>query len=113
VAVVSVIDRKDMVKHAKTGGKIDNVGFGKSGEFIYNTGEMFFVGVGGGQVGEGVKVAMEGIDLLLDRGEVNRNGNVDVGHLGSDSADRVKDNVVIMVGEGGSESLSGRMDKKA
>ncbi len=37
--------------------------------------------MGGGQVGEGVKVAMEGIDLLLDGGEVNRNGDVDVGHL--------------------------------
>jgi hypothetical protein len=48
---------------------------------------MDLIGVGGGQVGEGIEVAMEGIDLLLDGGEVNRNGDVDVGHLGSDSAD--------------------------
>ncbi len=41
----------------------------------------------GGQVGEGVEVAVEGIDLLLDRGEVNRDGDVDIGH----SADRNKD----------------------
>jgi hypothetical protein len=74
---------------------------------------MDLVGVGGGQVGEGVKVAVEGIDLLLDIGEVKRNGDVDVGHLGSDSADRVKDNVVVMVGEEGGESLDGWMDKKA
>jgi hypothetical protein len=55
---------------------------------------------------------MEGIDLLLDGGEVNRNGDVDVGHLGSDSANGVKDNVVDMVGEGGGENLDGWMDKK-
>ncbi len=73
---------------------------------------MGFVGVGGGQVGEGVKVAMEGIDLLLDGVEVNRNGNVDVGHLSSDFADGVKDNVVVMVGEGGGEVLGGRMNKE-
>jgi hypothetical protein len=74
---------------------------------------MCFIGVGGGQVCECVEVAMEGIALVLDGGEVNRNGNVDVGHLGSDSADGVKDNVVVMVGEGGGESLDGRMDKEA
>ena len=74
---------------------------------------MGFVGVGGGQVGEGVKVAMEGIDLLLDGGEVNRNGDLDVGHLSRDFADGVKDNVVVMVGEGGDEVLGGRMNKEA
>ncbi len=74
---------------------------------------MCFIGVGGGQVGEGVEVAMEGIDLLLDRDEVNRNGDVDVGHLCGDSADGVKDNVMVMVGEGGDEVLGGRMNKEA
>jgi hypothetical protein len=74
---------------------------------------MDLIGVGGGQVGEGVEVAMEGIDLLLDGGEVNRNGDVGVGHLDSDSADGVNDDVVVMVGEGGGESLDGWMDKKA
>ncbi len=73
---------------------------------------MGFVGVSGGEVGEGVKVAMESIDLLLDGGEVNRDGDVDVGHLSGDSADGVKDNVVVMVGEGGGEVLGGRVNEK-
>ncbi len=73
---------------------------------------MCFIGMGGGQVGEGVEVTMEGIDLLLDRGEVNRNGDVDVGHLSSDPADRVNDNVVVMVGEGGDKVLGGRVNKE-
>ncbi len=66
----------------------------------------------GGQVGEGVEVAVEGIDLLLDRGEVNRNGDVDIGHLGSDSADGVKNDMVVMVGEGGGEVLGGWVNKE-
>ena len=73
---------------------------------------MGFVGVGGGQVGEGVKVAMEGVDLLLDGGEVNRDGDMDVGHLSGDSADGIKDNMVVMVGEGGGEVLGGRVNKE-
>ena len=113
MAIRFVVDGENMVEHAKTVRKIDNIGFGKGGKFINNAGEMFFIGVGGGQVGEGVEVAMEGIDLLLDRGEVNRNSDVDVGHVGGDSADGVKDNVVVMVGEGGSEVLGGRVDKES
>ncbi len=66
----------------------------------------------GGQVGEGVEVAVEGIDLLLDRGQVNRNGDMDVGHLGGDLADRIKDDMVVMVGEGGDEVLGGRVNKE-
>jgi hypothetical protein len=73
---------------------------------------MGFVGVSGGKVGEGVKVAMEGIDLLLDGGEVNRNGDMDVGHLSGDFSDGVKDDMVVMVGEGGDEVLGGRVNKE-
>ena len=73
---------------------------------------MGFVGVGGGQVGEGVEVAVEGINLLLDRGEVNRDGDMDVGHLSGDAADGVEDDVMVMVGEGGSEVLGGRVNKE-
>jgi hypothetical protein len=112
VAIWFVVDRKNMVEHAKTVRKIDNIRFGKGGKFINNAGEMFFIGMGGGQFGEGVEVAMEGIDLLLDRGEVNRNGDVDVGHLSGDAADRVKDNVMVMVGKGGGEVLGGRVNKE-
>ncbi len=66
----------------------------------------------GGQVGEGVEVAVEGIYLLLDGGVVNGNGDVDVGHLSGDTADRVKDDMVVMVGEGGGEILGGRVNKE-
>jgi asparagine synthetase B (glutamine-hydrolysing) len=68
--------------------------------------------MGGGQVGEGVEVAVEGINLLLDRGEVNRDGDMDVGHLSGDSADGIKDDRVVMVGEGGDEVLGGRVNKE-
>jgi hypothetical protein len=71
-----------------------------------------FIGMGGGQVGEGVEVAVEGINLLLDRGEVNRDGDMDVGHLSGDSADGIKDDMVVMVGEGGDEVLGGRVNKE-
>ena len=66
----------------------------------------------GGQVGEGVEVAVEGIYLVLDRGEVNGDCNVDVGHLSGDAADGVEDDVVVMVGEGGGEVLGGRVNKE-
>ncbi len=66
----------------------------------------------GGQVGEGVQVAVEGIYLLLDRGEVNGNGDVDVGHLSGDSANGVEDDMVVMVGEGGGEVLGGWVNKE-
>ncbi len=112
VTVRMVIYWKDMVKHAKTGSEVNNIRFGKSGKFVDNAGEMCFIGMRGGQVGEGVQVTMEGIDLLLDRSEVNRNGDVDVGHLSGDSADGVKDIVVVMVGEGGDEVLGGRVNKE-
>ncbi len=104
---------KDMVEHAKTVRKIDNIRFSKRGKFSYNAGEVGFVGMRGGQVGEGVEVAVEGIYLVLDRGEVNGNGDVDVGHLGGDAADGVEDDVVVMVGEGGGEVLGGRVNKES
>jgi hypothetical protein len=112
VAIRFVVDGENMVEHAKAVRKINNIGFGKGGKFINNASEMCFIGVGGGQVGEGVEVAMEGIDLLLDRGEVNRNSDVDVGHLSGDAADGVEDDVVVMVGEGGGEVLGGRVNKE-
>ena len=112
MAIRFVVDGENMVEHAKAVRKIDNIGFGKGGKFINNAGEMFFIGVGGGQVSEGVEVAMEGIDLLLDRGEVNRDSDVDVGHLSGYSADGIKDNMVVMVGEGGGEVLGGRVNKE-
>jgi hypothetical protein len=37
---------------------------------------------------------------------------VDVGHLSGDSADGVKDDMVVMVGEGGDEVLGGWVNKE-
>jgi hypothetical protein len=74
---------------------------------------MGFVGVGGGHVGEDVEVVMEGIDLLLDRGEVNRNSNMDIGHLCSNFANGIEDDVVVMVREGGGKGLDRRVDEEA
>ncbi len=63
----------------------------------------------GGQVGEGVEVVLEGVDLVLNRGEVNGNGDVDIGHLGCNFTDRIKDYVVIVVRKGGGEGLDGQV----
>ena len=55
-------------------------------------------------------VGSEGIKLVLDGGDVNGDGDVDVGHFGGDGADGVKDNVVI--GGGGGRELYGRMSEE-
>ena len=68
--------------------------------------------MGGGQVGEGVEVVMEGVDLLLNRGVVNGDGDMNIGHLGCNFTDRIKDDVVVGVRKGGGEGLDGRMGEK-
>ena len=40
-------------------------------------------------------VGSKGIKLVLDGGDVDGDGDVDVGHFSGDGADGVKDNVVI------------------
>ncbi len=80
-----------MVKHAKLFGKINDIFLGKSCLLINYTGKVDFIGLGGGQVGEGVEVVVEGIDLLLNRGKVNRDGDVDIGRLGCNFANRIKE----------------------
>ncbi len=47
---------------------------------------------------------------MLDGGDINGDGNVDVGYFGGDSADRIENNVVI--GVGGGRELNGRMSEE-
>jgi hypothetical protein len=73
-------------------------------------GKMELISVGGGEVSKGDEVVMEGRYLLLERGEVDGDGDKDVGHLGCNLTNRVKNNVVVVISE--SFSLRGLMDKK-
>ena len=66
--------------------------------------------MGGVEVREFLDVGSEGIKLVPDGGDVNRDGDVDVGHFGGDGADGVKNNVVI--GGGGGRELYGRMSEE-
>ena len=55
-------------------------------------------------------VGSKGIKLVLDGGDVDGDGDVDVGHFSGDGADGVKDNVVI--GGGGGRELYCRMARR-
>ena len=65
--------------------------------------------MGGVEVREFLDVESEGIKLVLDGGDVNGDGDVDVGHFGGDGADGVKNDVVI---GGGGRELYCRMGDK-
>ncbi len=66
--------------------------------------------MGGVKVSESLDIGGKGIELVLDGGNINGDGDVDVGHFGSDGADRVENNVVI--GGGGGGDLYSRMSKE-
>ena len=55
-------------------------------------------------------VGSKGIKLVLDGGDVDGDGDVDVGHFCGDGADGVKNNVVI--GGGGGRELYSRMGEE-
>jgi hypothetical protein len=75
------------------------------------TGKVEFIVMGCVKVREFLDVGSKGIKLVLDGGDVDGDGDVDVGHFGSDGADGVKNNVVI--GGGGGRELYGRMSEEA
>ncbi len=66
-------------------------------------GKVEFIVMGGVKVGETFDIGGKGIELVLDGGDINGDGDVDVGHFGGDGADRVENNVVI--GGGGGREL--------
>ncbi len=71
---------------------------------------MQFIVIGCIKVRKSLDVGSKGIKLVLDGGDVDGDGDVDVGHFSGDGADGVKDNVVI--GGGGGRELYGRMGEK-
>jgi hypothetical protein len=77
---------------------------------VNDSGKVEFIVMGGVEVREFLDVGSEGIKLVLDGGDVNGDGDVDVGHFGGDGADGVKNNVVI--GGGGGRELYGRMSEE-
>ncbi len=62
--------------------------------------------MGGVKVSKTLDIGGEGIELVLDGGDINGDGDVDIGHLGGDGADRVENNMVVGSG-GGWELYSG------
>ncbi len=52
----------------------------------------------------------KGVELVLDGGDINGDGDVDVGHFGGNGADRIEDNVV--VGGGGGRKLDGGVSEE-
>jgi hypothetical protein len=72
----------------------------KSCKLLNDTGKVKFIIMGCVEVSESLDIGGEGIKLVLDGGDINGDGDVDVRHLGGDGADRVENNVVIGVGGG-------------
>ena len=62
------------------------------------------------KVSEFLDVGGEGIKLVPDGGDVNGDGDVDVGHFGGYGADRIENNVV--VGGGGGGMLDGGVSEE-
>ncbi len=66
--------------------------------------------MGGVKVSETLDIGGKGVELVLDGGDINGDGDVDVGHFGGDGADRIKYNVV--VGGGGGGELDGGVSEE-
>jgi hypothetical protein len=75
-----------------------------------DTGKVEFIVMGGVKVSESFDIGGKGIKLVLDGGDINGDGDVDVGHFGGDGADRVENNMVIRVG--GDGELNSRMSEE-
>jgi hypothetical protein len=82
----------------------------KSCKFLNYTGKVKFIVMGCVKVSESFDIGGEGIELVLDGGDINGDGDVDVEHFGGDGADGVENNVVI--GVGGGRELYSRMSEE-
>ncbi len=65
--------------------------------------------MGGVKGGEFLDIGSEGIKLVLDGGDVEGDGDVDVGHFCGDGANGIENDVVI---GGGGRELYGRMSEE-
>jgi hypothetical protein len=82
----------------------------KSCKLVNYSGKVHFIVMGGIKARKSLDVGSKGIKLVLDGGDVDGDGDVDVGHFGGDGADGVKNNVVI--GGGGGRELYCRMGEE-
>jgi hypothetical protein len=70
---------------------------------VDDTGKVELIVMGCVKVSESLDIRGKGVELVLDGGDVDGDGDVDVGHFGGHGADRVENNVVI--GGGGGREL--------
>jgi hypothetical protein len=82
----------------------------ESCKLVNDSGKVEFIVMGCVKVRKFLDVGSKGIKLVLDGGDVDGDSDVDVGHFGGDSADGVKNNVVI--GGGGGRELYSRMGEE-
>ena len=80
---------------------------GKSCKLVNYSGKVQFIVMGCIKARKFLDVGSKGIKLVLDGGDVDGDGDVDVGHFSGDGADGVKNDVVI--GGGGGRELYCRM----
>ncbi len=82
----------------------------KSSKMVNYSGKVQFIVMGCVKVRKFLDVGSKGIKLVLDGGDVDGDGDMDVGHFCDDGADGVKNDVVI--GGGGGRELYCRMGEK-
>ena len=81
----------------------------KSCKLINDSGKVEFIVMGCVKGREFLDVGGKGIKLVLDGGDVDGDGDVDVGHFSGDGANGIENDVVV---GGGGRELYGRMSEE-